>query len=290
MVSVIIVNFNAGNYLTECVKLVLASTVSVEIFISDNGSVDDSIALLRSTFPNEPRLHIKENNANLGFAKGNNIVFPATSDDYVLFLNPDCLIQPDTIEKMIAEMIKDPAVGMAGCLILNPDGTEQAGCRRSIPTPWRTLVRVLHLNKLFPNHPRFDDFILSYKALPLQPVFLEGISGAFMLAKRSAVEQVGLLDEGYFMHCEDLDWFMRFRQVGWKILFVPHVTITHVKGVCSKGRPLRMLWYKHKGMIRFYRKFFRKQYSIVLLWFINVAVWVRFAILATITVVCRGKG
>jgi GT2 family glycosyltransferase len=171
-------------------------------------------------------------------------------------------------------------VGMAGCLIRNPDGTEQAGCRRAVPTPWRTMVRTLCLNKLFPRHPRFQSFVLGGQPLPAEPVPQEAISGAFMLVRRAALEEVGALDEGYFLHCEDLDWCMRFRQASWQILFVPHAEALHYKGYCSRDRPVFVSWHMHKGMARFYRKFFRHQYPAPLMVGVFGAVWVRFVILA----------
>lgn len=201
--------------------------------------------------------------------------------DYVLVLNPDCIVNPDTLARMIEQLELRPDAGMAGCLIRNPDGSEQAGCRRAHPTPWRTLVRVLHLNKLFERHPRFRTFLLHQEPLPTRPVEVEAISGAFMLVRRVAIERVGLLDEGYFLHCEDLDWCMRFRRAGWKILFVPDVEVVHYKGTCSKDRPLFVLWHKHKGMVRFYRKFFRHQYPLPLMVIVVAGVWLRFSMLVT---------
>jgi len=281
LTSVIIVNYNCGMLLTECVHSVLSSTVPVEVFVSDNGSTDGSIEHLKHEISDD-RLHVILNRENLGFAKASNIPLQKITSDYTLFLNPDCVIQPDIIEVMEKKMEERPDVGMSGCLILNQDGSEQAGCRRRVPTPWRTLVRILHLDKVFPNHPRFQNIALSKDPLPDTDIELEAISGAFMLVNRKAMEDVGLLDEDYFLHCEDLDWCMRFRQKGWKILFTPDVEITHLKGGCSSGRPVFVEWHKHKGMVHFYHKFFRHQYPSVLMWVVIAAVWVRFLLLSVI--------
>ena len=97
-----------------------------------------------------------------------------------------------------------------------------------------------------------------------------------MLARRTAIEQVGMLDEGYFMHCEDLDWCVRFGQAGWKILFVPQAQAVHKRGRSSRTRPIHVELYKHRGMIRFYRKFLRHRYPEIMLWGVTVAVWTRF--------------
>ncbi len=275
-ISVVIVNYNSGALLTETVGAVLQSTVAVDVFVSDNGSIDDSITRLKTALGDRPNLHIFENHANLGFSRGNNVVLPKTSGEFVLFLNPDCRIEPTTLSLMIDAMENYSDVGMAGCLIHNPDGSEQPGCRRNIPTPISSLIRVLHLSKLLPSQQKLQDFNLTGTALPDSPCNVEAISGAFMLVRRSAMEKVGPLDDGYFLHCEDLDWCMRFRQNGFRILFVPQVVVTHEKGGCSINRPIFVEWHKHRGMARFYHKFFRHQYSFPLMGLVYIGIWARF--------------
>lgn len=279
-VSAVIVNYNGGELLTRSVAGVLSSPVLIEVFVVDNGSKDNSLALLRAEHGKDKRLIVIENGRNLGFTRANNIALMRAKGDFMLLLNPDCLVERDAIGHVLATIERFPGAGMAGCLIRNEDGSEQAGCRRSVPTPWRTLVRVFHLDKVFPNHRRFRNFVLTQDPLPNRPVYLEAISGAFMLVRREAVKQVGLLDEGYFLHCDDLDWCMRFQQAGWRILFVPNVAVTHHQGTCSVGRPIFVAWHKHKGMIRFYRKFFRHQYPTPLMGLVTGAVWIRFAAIA----------
>lgn len=112
--------------------------------------------------------------------------------------------------------------------------------------------------------------------LPTRPTNVEAISGACMLVKREALDSVGGWDEGYFLHCEDLDLCMRFRHEGWKVCFVPQAKIFHAWGACSRSRPLFVEWHKHRGMIRFYGKFFRDDYPKVLSWCICAGVWLRF--------------
>ena len=280
VVSVIIVNFNAGLLLGKAVESALSSTIPVEVFVSDNGSTDGSLLSLRGSVGADTRLQIIENRRNLGFACASNIALKQARGEYILLLNPDAVIKPVTLARMLEAFTAYPEAGMAGCLLRNPDGTEQLGCRRSIPTPWRSLVRVLRLGKLSPGHPLFRNFLLIKEPLPEKPIFLEAISGAFMLVRREALEQVGLMDEGYFLHCEDLDWCMRFRRAGWQILFVPDVEVTHHKGACSKSRPIRVMFHMHRGMARFYRKFFLRQYPWPIMLLIIAAVWTRFLLLA----------
>jgi GT2 family glycosyltransferase len=275
-VCAVIVNYNGGATLTECVRSLRASTIPVSIVVSDNGSEDYSIAYLRASVTNAPQLSIIENGENLGYAKANNIALARCRSDYVLVLNPDCIVKPDTLEKMIGVMERHPEAGMAGCLIVNPDGSEQVGCRRLVPTPWRSMVRVLHLHQIIRNHPRFRSFMMAGLPLPRAPEPVEAISGAFMLVRREALAAVGLMDGNYFLHCEDLDWCMRFRQAGWKILFAPHVRIVHWKGLSSMARPVVCEYHKHRGMVRFYNKFFRQQYPDALMVMVVTAVWLRF--------------
>ncbi len=286
-VSIIIVNFNGGPLLLEAAAAALASTIPVELLISDNGSTDGSLNAIYKAFGKDRRVHIISNGSNLGFSRANNIALKQAEGHYILLLNPDCIIQPDTLSRMLDVMDNSPDAGMAGCLIHNPNGSEQAGCRRAVPTPWRSLVRVLHLNKIFPKNPRFRTFLLHQEPLPSKPEPVEAISGAFMLVRRKAVEQVGLLDDEYFMHCEDIDWCMRFRQNNWKVLFVPDIDIIHYKGACSKDRPIRVLYHMHRGMVRFYRKFFKHQYPVPLMAIVTGAAWLRFFMLAARELVRR---
>jgi GT2 family glycosyltransferase len=258
-VSVVVVNYNAGDLLSECVGAVLGSDVTVEVVVSDNGSDDGSLEHLRARFDADSRLRILENRANLGFAAANNRALPLARADRLLFLNPDCLVGADTLGRMLAFMDGRPDVGMAGCIVRNPDGTEQVASRRAIPDPWIALKRILRLDRLFPNRGgrRLN---LHHEPLPAEPVEVEAISGSFMLVSRRALDAVGPLDEGYFLHCEDLDWFVRFRQAGWTIALVPDVDVVHHKGACSRRSPLLVERHKHRGMERFYRKFQAREY------------------------------
>lgn len=288
-VAVVIVNYNSGPILAQCVQTVLASTLPVQIWVVDNASVDDSMAILTQRLQGDQQVNFRYNIDNIGFAKANNQVLTEIHTPYILFLNPDCFLQPDTLERFYQTMQDNPQAGMAGALVRNPDGSEQAGARRSVPSPWRSIVRVLHLDKLLPHHPKFQSFVLSRQPLPSEPIALEGISGACMFVRRQALEVVGPLDEGYFLHCEDLDWFMRFRQQGWEILFIPTIEVIHLKGVCSQRQPIRILWYKHRGMIRFYQKFFRHRYPLIIMGGVILAVWIRFFMLAIINLVKKSN-
>lgn len=280
MISVVVVNYNAGPLLAECIRTALP--LVNEILIVDNASSDSSIEQCARQFSDEPRLKIVRNDVNLGFAAACNIGFSQTKGDFVLFLNPDCRLDEAAVSELLRALQADAAVGMVGGRLVNSDGSEQGGGRRAVPTPWRSFVRVFGLSRFAKRWPKlFFDFHLHKQPLPDRPIEVEAISGACMLVKREAIDDVGLWDEGYFLHCEDLDWCMRFREKGWKILFVPSARVTHALGACSRSRPIFVEWHKHKGMMRFYRKFFRHQYPGVLMGLVAVGVWLRFGLVAT---------
>lgn len=274
-VGIVIVNFNGGQLILDCIDSVLSSNIPVDIVVADNGSSDGSLAALQRQYRSQDNVSIVVNGSNLGFAAGSNRAFHALGEAcrYILFLNPDCKIDSDTVQNMVSEMTAIAGTGMAGCLILNEDGSEQRGCRRHEPTPLRALSTMIHLGKHVEGVNRVGEI------LPENPVEVDAISGAFMLTSRTALKSVGLMDEHYFLHCEDLDWCKRFRQQGWKVVFVPHVCVTHFKGGSSNTRRIRVEWHKHRGMLRYYRKFYADKHPFYILWAIYLAVTGRFILM-----------
>ncbi len=279
-ISVVIVNFNAGPGLVDSVRAAIAD--AYEVIVIDNASSDSSLEWLESTFGSNSKLRIVRGLSNEGFAKACNLGVALATGEFVFFLNPDCELEEGAVACLLEAIQADGEVGMVGGLLLNPDGSEQAGGRRAIPTPWRSFVRAFGLARFSKRWPKlFFDFHLHKEPLPKTPIEVEAISGACMLVKRDAMQVIGLLDEEYFMHCEDLDWCIRFRRGEWKILFVPDARMLHHKGVCSRARPIFVEWHKHKGMMRFYRKLFSHQYPGVLMWLVFVGVWLRFLLVAS---------
>lgn len=275
-VSIVIVNYNAGPILTGCVAQVMNQ--AGEVIVVDNASSDNSLDDLESVFSNDARLKVVRNNLNLGFAAACNIGARMANGRYFLFLNPDSLLHSHTVDKLVANLANNPDVGITGGLLLYPDGTEQGGGRRAVPTPWRSFVRAFGLCRFADRWPKlFFDFHLHKQPLPKEPVEVEAVSGACVMIKRDVFEQIGCWDDNYFLHCEDLDLCMRVRRQGWKVLFVPDAPVIHYHGGSSRSQPITVEWHKHKGMIRFYRKFFRHQYPGVLMWLVAVGVWIRFA-------------
>jgi GT2 family glycosyltransferase len=276
-VSVIVVNHNAGLLLTACILAALEQ--AKQVIVVDNASSDSSLANLNIRVPAEARLHIIRLSKNVGFAAGCNLGYQEATSPYILFLNPDCILSTGSLQRMVQVLESDPHIGMVGGYLINPDGSEQGGGRRAIPSPWRAFVRAFGLYHLARYWPQlFFDFHLDKQPLPQSPIEVEAISGALMLVRREAIDDVGSWDEDYFLHCEDLDWCMRFKQKNWKILFVPNALVTHFQGTCSRARPFFVIWHKHKGMLRFYRKFFQHRYPRALMVLVTFAIWLRFGI------------
>lgn len=279
-ISVVIVNFNAGPGLVDSVRAAIPD--AFEVIVIDNASSDGSLEWLESVYGSDSKLRIVRGLSNEGFAKACNRGVALATGKFVFFLNPDCELEEGAMACLLEAIQADDEVGMVGGLLLNPDGSEQAGGRRAIPTPWRSFVRAFGLARFSKRWPKlFFDFHLHKEPLPKTPIEVEAISGACMLVKRDAMQEIGLLDEEYFMHCEDLDWCIRFCRGNWKILFVPEAKMLHHKGVCSRTRPIFVEWHKHRGMMLFYRKLFSHQYPGVLMWLVSVGVWLRFLLVAS---------
>ncbi|MEA3638320.1 MAG: glycosyltransferase family 2 protein [Lamprobacter sp.] len=289
LTSVVVVNYNAGPLLADCIEAVLASTVAVEVIVSDNGSTDDSLALLSLRCGNHPGVQVIRHGKNLGFSESNNRALAKTdsTSEFVLFLNPDCIVEAATLEGVLKVLTKHQDGGMAGCVIRNPDGSEQHASRRRIPTPWSAFVGVLRLDKLLAGLPGIKGLSEIDKPLPSTAIKVEAISGSFMMVRRKALNDVGLLDSSYFLHCEDLDWFVRFVQAGWSLYFVPFVWVTHYKGACSHRRPFFVEWHKHRGMARFFLRFQAPSFSFPIRMLVLLGIWLHF--LATSVGILLGR-
>lgn len=278
-VSVVIVNHNAGSILRECVLSVAKQ--ARQVVVVDNGSDPGSAERILGDLVSGGICDLQVLPRNSGFASACNLGIRVSSQEAVLLLNPDCIAAPDLVERLFATLERDAKIGMAGGFLRNPDQTEQRGGRRLIPTPGRAMARGLGIGFLARWWPsRFPDFNLNEEPLPGEAVEVEAVSGACMMLRRAAWEAAGTMDEGFFLHCEDLDLCLRFRQAGWKVVFDPQAVVTHLKGVCGRRKPVFVEWHKHRGMVRFYQKHFLTRYPAALYPFVFLAVWMRFLALA----------
>ncbi|MCP4008253.1 MAG: glycosyltransferase [Proteobacteria bacterium] len=270
--DVVVVNYNAGNFLARCVDSVLRTEVPVSLTIVDNASADESLERVRALDSGQHQLHIIENSQNLGFSKAVNLGAKQGASPFVLLLNPDCEIYPHTIGNLLAEAGRCEDFGILGALVFNEDGTEQRGCRRLEPTFTRSMVTALHLGKYF------QSVNLQYSDLPEQPQSLDAVSGSSMLIDRTVFEALGGMDEGYFLHVEDLDICRRVREFGKKVYFTPNVSLFHHHGASSHGVPYKTEWYKHQGMLRYQSKFQKPHQSALRSWLTRGVVYMNFAL------------
>lgn len=250
--TVIIVNYNVRSFLENALLSIHKAMLNIEgeIFVVDNASDDGSVELVQAKFP-EVKLII--NQTNIGFAAANNIALTQSSGKYILLINPDTIVQEDTLTSLIEYLENNPQIGLAGCKILNPDGSLQLACRRSIPTPWSAFTKVSGLSALFHNTKLFGKYNLTYLN-PNETYEVEAVSGSFMFLRRDVYEKVGKLDESYFMYGEDLDWCYRIIKAGWKVVYYHKTQIIHYKGESTKQSNLDDIKMFYNAMHIFVRK------------------------------------
>jgi GT2 family glycosyltransferase/nucleoside-diphosphate-sugar epimerase len=285
----VVVNYRAGSVLIDC--LFAISGQAREVVVVDNGSGrEDSDGILEQVGRFGGKVRLLRSPVNMGFARACNLGIKECSGEAVLLLNPDCIAPPGLVEQLWDVLCKNPRAGMVGPLLQNPDGSEQRGARRLVPSPGRALIAGFGMD--FLTGSRFSmpwGIDLGHQPLPKDPTPVEAISGACMMLRRAALADAGAMDEEYFLHCEDLDLCVRFRERGWDVFFDPKSQVVHLKGACSWQRPLAVEWHKHWGMVRFYRKHFKKKYPAFLGPLIFLGVWLRFAGVAVLSAVRRKK-
>jgi GT2 family glycosyltransferase len=259
VLSIIIVNYNTEKLLKGCLESVYASAngTPLDIWVVDNNSRDNSMPMVKSQFPS---VQVLENPSNVGFSKANNMVISRSRSEYILLLNPDTLVMGDAIERMLTFMNKHPEVGIAGCKVLNRDGTLQLACRRSIPTPKAAFFRLMGLSLLFPKSKTMAQYNMTYKS-PDQTHEVDAVSGAFLMIRRKVVEDIGLLDERFFMYGEELDWCLRAKRAGWTVMYHPDAQIVHYKGESTKYNNRRASYEFYRAMYLFHKKHFARDCS-----------------------------
>ena len=247
-VHAVIVNYNSGELLGQCLDALGASTIEPRVTVVDNASGDDSLDCL-SRIPADRRPRLVSLPRNLGFATGVNAgLHDAPEAAWTLLLNPDCLLEHNALALLTEALQEDPGAAAAGPLITNPDGTEQRGCRRRLPdlgSAWRRFLGGGNAG---------GDFNLTGTPLPDGPAPVPALSGACMLVRTDVLLDAGGLDEGYFLHFEDLDLCSTLGRRGWRLLFVPAARALHWQGTGSSSAPLRVLYHKHRGMYRYTRR------------------------------------
>lgn len=249
LLDVVIVSFRSRELLGRCLDSLSEHGLgeSMTVTVVDNASGDGTAEMVAASHP-EVRLLAQPE--NLGFGAATNIGLAGGSGRYVLALNPDAAIEADTLPVLIELMESDPRIGCCGPALYREDGSFDHAARRSFPTPLSALGHFSGIGQRLPSGRLAD-----YRAPEVERGPVDAVNGAFMLLRRSALEQVGVFDEGYWMYMEDLDLSYRLGQAGWITFYEPAVRAIHTKGGTTEGRrDARLQIAFHRGMGRFYRK------------------------------------
>jgi GT2 family glycosyltransferase len=276
--KVIIVNFNAGEALCACVESVLVSPVPLSVVVADNASQDGSMPALRERFGEDGRLELVFNPVNLGYSSAVNRLAREAREATLLFLNPDCIVEPGAIELLATALEHDAQAGIAGPWVTDSSGRVQKGTWRRFPDPWRSLMTFSGLHRLSKHAPALAGVDNRDHDRPDVVTQVEAVSGACMMVRRSAAEVIGYFDENYAMHCEDLDLMYRLHARGFHCLLVPAARVIHLSGVSSASRPWWVHRQKHLGMQRYFRKTLAQNYLPPFRWLVYAGIWCHYAL------------
>ena len=264
--SVIVVSADSGDTLRDCVRRVLACTLPLELIVIDNGSADGVPQALEREHGHDTRLSVVYNRANLGFGPAVNRAAARAAGEALLVLNPDCLIDEAVLQRLLDVLEDEPRAGLIGAVVCDAGGAPDPASYRRDPLLRRALASLLG--------GRGERVEIG--AIPHRVVEAEAVSGALMLLPRRVFERLGGFDEGYFLHCEDLDLCRRVRDEGWRVLLAGDVRVLHGKGGSSRHRPVFVSRHKHHGMWRWFRKFDPAARNPLLAAAVGLGIWAHF--------------
>lgn len=249
-VSVIIVNWNTRDITCECLQSVYDQThnITFEVILVDNDSSDGSVEAIRSQFP---QVQLIENKDNKGFAAANNQGFELARGRYVLLLNPDTVVLDGAIQKTVAFMDTRSDAAVVGIRNDDRDGNLAKNCFQ-FASIQNLIISTMGLHRAFPKSKLFGrERLLWWDYLSVREV--DVVAGCYMLVRAEAMDEVGVMDEGYFMYGEEMEWCWRFNQAGWKILYYPDASIIHYGGMSAAQNPVGMHMEQRKSYLRFIR-------------------------------------
>jgi GT2 family glycosyltransferase len=286
--EVVVVSHGAEGLLRRCLESLRShpsQSAAMTVTVVDSGSTDGTPDMVEREFP-EFRL---ERRANIGFSAANNLVLRESRADAVLLLNPDTEVYAGTLDACLARLAADPAIGMVGAKLVREDGELDHAAKRSFPTPLAALAHFTGIGR----GEGAGASLSQYRATHLgedEAGEVDAVNGAFMLCRAEAIAQVGLLDEGYWLYMEDLDWCHRFWDAGWKVFYEPAAVALHVKGGSSRKRraPRQEIAF-HRGMGRFYRRFDGPAANPLLNFAVYCGIGAKLAVSLAITAL-RGRG
>ncbi len=258
ILSVIIVNYNVKKLLKECIQSVLTASegIETEVWVVDNNSSDGSVTMLQKDYP---EVKLINNKNNPGFSVANNQAIKQVKGEHILLLNPDTLLQKETLKKCLEFMNRTPNCGALGVAMLNENGDFLPESKRGFPTPWVSFCKMSGLNKLFPYSSRFNRYHLGYLKNDENHI-VDVLSGAFMWMRKSVLEKVGLLDEIFFMYGEDIDLSYRIQKAGFENWYLGTLKILHYKGESTNKYSYAYIQRFYGAMRIFAKKHFPKNY------------------------------
>ncbi len=271
--SVIIVNYNVEHFLEQCLHSVrkACSTISAEIFVVDNNSVDGSVAMVKAKFPEVKLIANKE---NFGFSKANNQAIKEAKGEYILLLNPDTIVEEDTFTKIIQFMNQHLDAGALGVKMIDGKGNFLPESKRGLPTPLVAFYKIFGFSKLFPKSKILGRYHLGF--LDENEINkVDVLAGAFMFMRKSALEKSGLLDENFFMYGEDIDLSYRITKAGYNNYYYPETRIIHYKGESTKKSSVNYVFVFYNAMVIFARKHFSKNNAATFSFLIHIAIYLR---------------
>jgi N-acetylglucosaminyl-diphospho-decaprenol L-rhamnosyltransferase len=265
--SVIVVSADSGPSLRECVRRLLTSTLSMELILVDNASLDGVPPAIERAHAHDARLKVIYNHKNMGFGPAVNLAAKQAHGHVLLVLNPDCLLQEDDLQRLLELSASRPKAGLIGAVVCDDDGRPDPASWRRDPLLRRSLNSMFGLG---------GDKVNMEQAIPAEVIEVEAVSGALMLLTREMFQRVGGFDEDYFLHCEDLDICRRVRDIGYQVLLAGDVRVHHGKGSSSRHRPVFVSRHKHAGMWRWFRKFDPASRNPLLAAVVWLGIWLHF--------------
>jgi GT2 family glycosyltransferase len=251
-VSIIVVTWNASKFVEECFGSIFEEVreLSAEVIAVDNASQDGTAERIAERFPAARLIRLPR---NLGFAKANNIAIAAARPgEYIALMNPDARLLPGCLHKLLEYIEANPKIGVLGPKIRNPDGSLQPSCFRA-PSVWNAWCRALALDRtVLGRLPLFGGMLMADFHHD-RPRDVDALNGCLLLVRREAMEQVGLIDEQFFMYGDDLDWCLRFRKGGWRVTFCPEAEAIHYGGGTSARAPVHCYVEMQKANTQYWR-------------------------------------
>lgn len=275
--SALIVNYNVKELLLDCLRAVHESAdIPLEVVVVDNASGDGSAEAAAQAFPTASLVRLEK---NIGYGRANNAGLEHCHGRFILLLNPDVTVAPDTAGRLADFLLTRRDVGAVGPRLLRQDGSLDRAARRAFPSPAVAFYRMTGLSHVFPTSPRFGRYNMGHVPDDITQEIDAGI-GACLMLRRGAIDKVGFFDPDYFMYGEDLDLCFRLKETGWKVFYLPSATAVHVKGAATRQATMRMLFEFHRAMWTFHTKHYAEDMAAFGNGLVWAGIWLRWAVLS----------